>query len=32
MTLRNDLPPEKVGNFVFLKLEKCNLVNTFRQI
>ena len=26
-----DVPPEKLGNFVFLKLESCNLVNTFRR-
>ena len=28
--LRGDVPPEKLKNFVFLKLESCNLVNTFR--
>ena len=26
-----DVPPEKLGNFVFLKLDSCNLVNTFRR-
>ena len=26
-----DVPPELLGSFVFLKLEPCNLVNTFRR-
>ena len=26
--LRGDVPPQKLANFVFLKLESCNLMNT----
>ena len=28
--LRGDVPPQKLENSVFLPLESCNLVNTFR--
>ena len=27
--LRGEYPPQKLENFVFLKLKSCNLVNTF---
>ena len=29
--LREDVPPQKLENFVFLKLESCNLMSTFRS-
>ena len=29
--MSGDVPLEKLGNFVYLQLESCNLVNTFRR-